>query len=149
MLLALSVAYGHAGTFLGFPLVPGDTAVQVFYVISGFYMDNGHVGTARLLPDGSIDGTYGTAGVTNFTNFAWYTQQVLATVFGPDNRLYLTGGTGDTQLDASKAVTVGQTMISDPDIYGVVGPSGSQEVDATGKMFADANGSPFIRSIFL
>ncbi len=46
---------------------------------------------------------------------------------------------GDTQLDASKAVTVAQTMISDPDIYGVVGPSGSQEVDATGKMFADAN----------
>lgn len=38
MLLALSVAYGHAGTFLGFPLVPGDTAVQVFYAISGFYM---------------------------------------------------------------------------------------------------------------
>jgi len=38
MFLALSVAYGHAGMFLGFPLVPGDTAVQVFYVISGFYM---------------------------------------------------------------------------------------------------------------
>jgi peptidoglycan/LPS O-acetylase OafA/YrhL len=37
-LLALSVAYGHAGMFLGFPLVPGDTAVQVFYAISGFYM---------------------------------------------------------------------------------------------------------------
>ena len=37
-LLAMSVAYGHAGNFLGFPLVPGDTAVQTFYAISGFYM---------------------------------------------------------------------------------------------------------------
>jgi peptidoglycan/LPS O-acetylase OafA/YrhL len=37
-ILALSVAYGHAGDFLGFPLIPGDTAVQCFYAISGFYM---------------------------------------------------------------------------------------------------------------
>lgn len=37
-LLAISVAYGHAGDFLGFPLIPGDTAVQCFYAISGFYM---------------------------------------------------------------------------------------------------------------
>src|SRR5204863_4150166 len=37
-ILAMSVAYGHAGDFLGFPLVPGDTAVQCFYAISGFYM---------------------------------------------------------------------------------------------------------------
>jgi peptidoglycan/LPS O-acetylase OafA/YrhL len=36
--LALSVAYGHAKLFLGFPLVPGDTAVQAFFAISGFYM---------------------------------------------------------------------------------------------------------------
>jgi peptidoglycan/LPS O-acetylase OafA/YrhL len=40
LLLALSVAYGHAGltTATGFPLIPSDTAVQVFYGISGFYM---------------------------------------------------------------------------------------------------------------
>ena len=37
-ILALSVAYGHAGDFLGFPLIPGDTAVQSFYAVSGFYM---------------------------------------------------------------------------------------------------------------
>ena len=37
-LLAISVVYWHAGVFLGFPLVPGDTAVQCFYAISGFYM---------------------------------------------------------------------------------------------------------------
>ena len=37
-ILAMSVAYGHAGDFLGFPLVPGDTAVQSFYAVSGFYM---------------------------------------------------------------------------------------------------------------
>src|SRR5215469_9357212 len=40
LLLASSVVYGHAGLIsaIGFPLVPGDTAVQVFYGISGFYM---------------------------------------------------------------------------------------------------------------
>jgi peptidoglycan/LPS O-acetylase OafA/YrhL len=37
-ILAMSVAYGHAGDFLGFPLIPGDTAVQCFYAVSGFYM---------------------------------------------------------------------------------------------------------------
>jgi len=37
-ILAMSVAYGHAGDFLGFPFIPGDTAVQVFYAVSGFYM---------------------------------------------------------------------------------------------------------------
>ena len=34
----MSVAYGHSGDFLGFPLIPGDTAVQSFYAVSGFYM---------------------------------------------------------------------------------------------------------------
>jgi peptidoglycan/LPS O-acetylase OafA/YrhL len=39
-LLAMSVAYGHLhlGDLFGFPLVPGDTAVQCFFVVSGFYM---------------------------------------------------------------------------------------------------------------
>lgn len=37
-ILATSVVYGHSGDFLGFPLIPGDTAVQCFYAISGFYM---------------------------------------------------------------------------------------------------------------
>jgi peptidoglycan/LPS O-acetylase OafA/YrhL len=37
-ILAMSVVYGHTGDFLGFPFIPGDTAVQVFYAVSGFYM---------------------------------------------------------------------------------------------------------------
>jgi peptidoglycan/LPS O-acetylase OafA/YrhL len=37
-ILAMSVVYGHAGDFLGFPFIPGDTAVQSFYAVSGFYM---------------------------------------------------------------------------------------------------------------
>jgi len=45
---------------------------------------------------------------------------------------------GDTELDASKAVTVAASMIADPDIYAVVGPSGSQEVEATGAAFKEA-----------
>jgi branched-chain amino acid transport system substrate-binding protein len=45
---------------------------------------------------------------------------------------------GDTQLDPEIAVTVAQSLISDADIYGVVGPAGSQEVEATQQMFMDA-----------
>lgn len=45
---------------------------------------------------------------------------------------------GDTQLDASKAVDVADSMIVNKDIYGVVGPSGSQEVEATGSKFKTA-----------
>ena len=46
---------------------------------------------------------------------------------------------GDTQLDPAIAVTVAQSLISDPDIYGVVGPAGSQEVENTQQAFQDAN----------
>jgi branched-chain amino acid transport system substrate-binding protein len=45
---------------------------------------------------------------------------------------------GDTQLTPSIAVTAAQALISDNDIYGVVGPAGSQEVEAVGQMFKDA-----------
>jgi peptidoglycan/LPS O-acetylase OafA/YrhL len=40
LLLAMSVVYGHVGLMpvLGIPSIPGDTAVQAFYAISGFYM---------------------------------------------------------------------------------------------------------------
>lgn len=45
---------------------------------------------------------------------------------------------GDTQLDAAIAVTVAESLIADADIYGVVGPAGSQEVEATQQQFMDA-----------
>jgi len=45
---------------------------------------------------------------------------------------------GDTEFDAAKAVTVAASMIADPDIYGLVGPSGSQEVEATGAALKEA-----------
>jgi branched-chain amino acid transport system substrate-binding protein len=46
---------------------------------------------------------------------------------------------GDTQLDPAIAVTVAESLISDADIYGVVGPAGSQEVEATQPMFQEAS----------
>lgn len=45
---------------------------------------------------------------------------------------------GDTQLDPALAVTVAESVIADPEVLGVVGPAGSQEVEAVGQMFADA-----------
>ncbi len=38
LLLALSVAIGHSGALPWLPVVPGDSAVECFFVISGFYM---------------------------------------------------------------------------------------------------------------
>ncbi len=45
---------------------------------------------------------------------------------------------GDTQLDPAIAVTVAEGLIADPEIYGAVGPAGSQEVEATAEMFFEA-----------
>lgn len=45
---------------------------------------------------------------------------------------------GDTQLDPAIAVTVAESLIADADIYGVVGPAGSQEVEAVQPMFQEA-----------
>jgi branched-chain amino acid transport system substrate-binding protein len=45
---------------------------------------------------------------------------------------------GDTQIDPAIAVPVAESLISDADVYGVVGPAGSQEVEATEQMFKDA-----------
>ncbi len=45
----------------------------------------------------------------------------------------------DTQLKAAIAVTVADSVIADSDIYGVVGPAGSQEVAAVAKQFEDAH----------
>src|SRR5437763_5801005 len=45
----------------------------------------------------------------------------------------------DTQLDAAKAVTGAQSVISNNAIVGVVGPAGSQEVEAVSKAFDAAH----------
>jgi branched-chain amino acid transport system substrate-binding protein len=42
---------------------------------------------------------------------------------------------GDTQLDPAQASTVGQRFASDSSILAVVGPAGSQEVEAVGPIF--------------
>ncbi len=45
---------------------------------------------------------------------------------------------GDTQLDPAIATTVAQKLVADKDLYAVVGPAGSQEVEATIQLFEDA-----------
>jgi branched-chain amino acid transport system substrate-binding protein len=50
---------------------------------------------------------------------------------------------GDTQLQPAQATTVSQQFISNSKIVAVVGPAGSQEVEAVGPLFGRA-GMPFI-----
>ena len=50
---------------------------------------------------------------------------------------------GDTQLDPAQASTVGQRFVSDDGILAVIGPAGSQEVEAVGPLFAQAS-MPFV-----
>jgi branched-chain amino acid transport system substrate-binding protein len=45
----------------------------------------------------------------------------------------------DTQLDPAQASTGAQRLVSNSDILGVVGPAGSQEVDAVGPIFTREN----------
>jgi branched-chain amino acid transport system substrate-binding protein len=42
---------------------------------------------------------------------------------------------GDTQLDPAQASTVAPQFVSNTDIFGIVGPAGSQEVEAVGEIF--------------
>jgi branched-chain amino acid transport system substrate-binding protein len=46
---------------------------------------------------------------------------------------------GDTQLDPAQAATVAPQFVSNSDIVAVVGPAGSQEVEAVGSIYADAS----------
>lgn len=50
---------------------------------------------------------------------------------------------GDTQLTPSLATTVTQQMVSNPKVLAVVGPAGSQEVEAVGPLF-DRAGMAFV-----
>ena len=59
------------------------------------------------------------------------------------NKTKITMVQGDTQLQASQATTVTQQFTSNSKILAVVGPAGSQEVEAVGPLMARA-GMPFI-----
>jgi branched-chain amino acid transport system substrate-binding protein len=59
------------------------------------------------------------------------------------NKTHITLAQGDTQLVPSQATTVTQQFISNNAIVGVVGPAGSQEVEAVGPLMARAQ-LPFI-----
>src|SRR5215813_7178915 len=54
------------------------------------------------------------------------------------NHTKITLKQGDTQLDPAQATTVTQQLTSDDSIVGVVGPAGSQEVEAVGALMARA-----------
>jgi branched-chain amino acid transport system substrate-binding protein len=59
------------------------------------------------------------------------------------NKTHIKLDQGDTQLEPSQAITVTQQFTSNNAIVGVVGPAGSQEVEAVGPLMARAQ-MPFI-----
>jgi branched-chain amino acid transport system substrate-binding protein len=63
--------------------------------------------------------------------------------FNEENGTDFTLVEGDTQLDPAQASTVAPQFISNSDIFGIVGPAGSQEVEAVGAIF-DREGIAFV-----
>ena len=59
--------------------------------------------------------------------------------FNTENKTSYAMVEGDTQLDPAQASTVAQQFLSNGAILGVVGPAGSQEVEAVGPIFTRAN----------
>jgi branched-chain amino acid transport system substrate-binding protein len=68
----------------------------------------------------------------NFTKFA-------VSQYNEENGTSFELVEGDTQLDPAQASTVAQRFVSDDDILAVVGPAGSQEVEAVGPIFTREN----------
>jgi branched-chain amino acid transport system substrate-binding protein len=77
-----------------------------------------------------ITGDAGSIGTEqlNFAKFA-------VDSFNEENGTEFTLVEGDTQLDPAQASTVGQRFASNDDILAVVGPAGSQEIEAVGPIF--------------
>jgi branched-chain amino acid transport system substrate-binding protein len=59
--------------------------------------------------------------------------------FNAENKTSYAMVEGDTQLDPAQASTVAQQFLSNSAILGVVGPAGSQEVEAVGPIYTRAN----------
>lgn len=68
----------------------------------------------------------------NFTKFA-------VSQYNEENGTSFELVEGDTQLDPAQASTVGQRFVSDDSILAVIGPAGSQEVEAVGPIFTREN----------
>ncbi len=62
--------------------------------------------------------------------------QLAMTMDNKANKTKITLVQGDTQLDPAQATTVTQQFTSNSKILAVVGPAGSQEVEAVGPLFA-------------
>lgn len=65
--------------------------------------------------------------------------QLAVDTFNVQNKSTYSIVQGDTQLDPGQASTVAQQFVSNNAILGVVGPAGSQEVDAIGPVFNAAH----------
>lgn len=90
---------------------------------------NGSVGVmAPITGDAASIGTE----QLNFTKFA-------VSQYNEDNGTSFELVEGDTQLDPAQASTVAQRFVSDDSILAVVGPAGSQEIEAVGPIFTREN----------
>jgi len=90
---------------------------------------NGSVGVmAPITGDAASIGTE----QLNFTKFA-------VSQYNQDNGTSFELVEGDTQLDPAQASTVAQRFVSDDSILAVIGPAGSQEVEAVGPIFTREN----------
>src|SRR5260221_6026678 len=64
--------------------------------------------------------------------------QLALSLDNKQNKTKITLVQGDTQLDPKQATTATQQLTSNANVLAVVGPAGSQEVEAVGPLFARA-----------
>jgi len=104
---------------------------------SGSSNSNGNAAAAKCATSIGIEGPF-TGPVAPLGQEQLHFAELALAMDNTANKTHITIVQGDTQLNPAQATTVTQQFTSNSSIVGVVGPAGSQEVQAVGPLFARA-----------
>ena len=104
---------------------------------SGSSNSNGNAAAAKCATSIGMEGPF-TGPVAPLGQEQLHFAELALAMDNTANKTHITIVQGDTQLNPAQATTVTQQFTSNSSIVGVVGPAGSQEVQAVGPLFARA-----------
>ena len=104
---------------------------------SGSSNSNGNAAAAKCATSIGMEGPF-TGPVAPLGQEQLHFAELALAMDNTANKTHITLVQGDTQLNPAQATTVTQQFTSNSSIVGVVGPAGSQEVQAVGPLFARA-----------